>query len=205
MYSKFFGLEKEKQDRIINAASAEFAKAGYDNASTNEIVKQAEISKGILFHYFKNKKQLFLFLYDYLMELCLKDFYDKIDLSDRDIINRLHQAMNIKLELMNIYPSAFPFFETAYVEKSPAVRVEVEERNLKLLSSNYTKIFSNIDVSLFKENLNVEKTINIIMWSLTSLSNALIGGTGNKLQLDYDSAFKEANEYIEMFKKCFYK
>ena len=45
MYSKFLNLDKEKQDRIINAALKEFALKGYDNASTNEIVKSSEISK----------------------------------------------------------------------------------------------------------------------------------------------------------------
>ena len=58
-------LSEEKQQRILNAALKEFAQKGYKNASTNQIVKEADISKGLLFHYFKNKKQLFLFLYDY--------------------------------------------------------------------------------------------------------------------------------------------
>ena len=60
-------MEPEKRERIINAAINEFTKKGYRNASTNEIVKEAGISKGLIFHYFKNKKQLYLFLYDYLI------------------------------------------------------------------------------------------------------------------------------------------
>jgi TetR/AcrR family transcriptional regulator len=69
MFSKFLNLDKEKQDRIINAAIKEFAEKGYDRASTNEIVKEAGISNGLLFHYFQNKKQMFLFLFDYCYEL----------------------------------------------------------------------------------------------------------------------------------------
>lgn len=56
---KFLELDKLKQDRIINAAMKEFALKGYKNASTNEIVKEAGISKGLLFHYFTNKKAYF--------------------------------------------------------------------------------------------------------------------------------------------------
>ncbi|NQD68578.1 TetR family transcriptional regulator, partial [Bacillus haikouensis] len=35
----------DKQERIINAAMQEFVKAGFEKASTNEIVKEAQISK----------------------------------------------------------------------------------------------------------------------------------------------------------------
>ncbi|MFD6209493.1 TetR/AcrR family transcriptional regulator, partial [Peribacillus sp. NPDC060253] len=72
MFSKFLNMDKEKQDRIINAAIKEFAQKGYDNASTNEIVKEAGISKGLLFHYFQNKKQLYLFLYEHMIDILME-------------------------------------------------------------------------------------------------------------------------------------
>ena len=40
---------------MINAALKIFAKNGYAHASTDDIVKEAGISKGLLFHYFINK------------------------------------------------------------------------------------------------------------------------------------------------------
>lgn len=49
IYPKFINLEAEKRERIINAALKEFAQKGYDKASTNEIIKEAGISKGSLF------------------------------------------------------------------------------------------------------------------------------------------------------------
>lgn len=55
----------EKQARIINAAMKEFVKSGYDKASTNKIVKEANISKGSLFNYFHSKKELYLYLIEY--------------------------------------------------------------------------------------------------------------------------------------------
>ncbi len=52
---KLKSLTLDKQERIINASLAEFARNGYERASTNEIVKEAGISKGSLFVYFNNK------------------------------------------------------------------------------------------------------------------------------------------------------
>ena len=43
IFSKFLKLKPEKQERILNAAIKEFSQKGYENASTNEIVKEANI------------------------------------------------------------------------------------------------------------------------------------------------------------------
>ena len=44
-------MDEEKKQKIINASIEEFSK-GYSLASTNEIVRKAGVSKGLLFHYF---------------------------------------------------------------------------------------------------------------------------------------------------------
>lgn len=123
MVSKFLNLDSEKQNRILNAAINEFAEKGYENASTNEIVKDAGISKGLLFHYFKNKKQLFLFLYDYCIDVSMTEFYKKIDLNERDFFVRLRQIHLIKAELLNKYPKMLKFIEVANMEKSSDIEM----------------------------------------------------------------------------------
>ena len=65
MNDRFWELKKEKQDRMINSALKVFSQYGYKHASTDEIVRGAEISKGLLFHYFESKIGLYAFLYDY--------------------------------------------------------------------------------------------------------------------------------------------
>lgn len=50
----------DSRNRIIEAALQEFGEHGYDGASTNQICQAAGISKGLLYHYFKSKENLFL-------------------------------------------------------------------------------------------------------------------------------------------------
>lgn len=57
MNEKFFELSQERQNQIINGALKIFSKSSYYQTSTLEIAKEAGISKGLLFHYFKNKKE----------------------------------------------------------------------------------------------------------------------------------------------------
>lgn len=51
----FLELNIEKRTKIIVICITEFSKYGYENNSTNRIVQKANISKGSLFKYFKNK------------------------------------------------------------------------------------------------------------------------------------------------------
>lgn len=54
--------EKNTQSRqkIIEGALQEFSTKGYDGASLNTVCTQNDISKGIIYHYFKDKDELYL-------------------------------------------------------------------------------------------------------------------------------------------------
>lgn len=57
---RFDNLPDSKRLRILEAAAQEFAAKGYDNASVNQILEQAEISKGAAYYYFDDKADMFL-------------------------------------------------------------------------------------------------------------------------------------------------
>ena len=54
--------EKNQQTRrrIMDNALAEFSKRGYGAGSVNTICASKDISKGIIYHYFKTKDELYL-------------------------------------------------------------------------------------------------------------------------------------------------
>lgn len=52
----------QSRQRIIDAALREFSSKGYDAASVNTLCAEKDISKGIIYHYFKDKNELYLML-----------------------------------------------------------------------------------------------------------------------------------------------
>ena len=62
MNEKFFSLPIEKQEAIINAGYRVFSENSYKKSPMSEIADAAGISKSLLFYYFHNKKELYLFL-----------------------------------------------------------------------------------------------------------------------------------------------
>jgi AcrR family transcriptional regulator len=207
MFSKFLNLDSEKQIRILNATMNEFAAKGYENASTNEIVKEAGISKGLLFHYFKNKKQLFLFLYDYCIDVSMNEFYKKIDLKEKDFFIRLRQIQCIKLELLNKYPKMLKFIEAANMEKSNDIKKDLDTRNREEMEGASRKVFEDIDISKFRDGIDIEKAINTVIWTFQGFNAQVLeeAKLSYSKQIDYDKAFIEAKAYTEMLKNCFYK
>ncbi len=73
----FFNLPGEKRDHIINAAVAEFAEYGLENASTNRIVAHSGISKGSFYQYFEDKQDVFMHLVTVLEREKMEYFKDK--------------------------------------------------------------------------------------------------------------------------------
>ena len=60
----FEKLSQEKQESILRCGIQEFSTKPYRDANTDEITKEAEISKGILYHYFGTKKAFYLYCLD---------------------------------------------------------------------------------------------------------------------------------------------
>lgn len=205
MISKFLKLEPEKQDRILNAAINEFAQKGYKNASTNEIVKEAGISKGLIFHYFKNKKQLYLFLYDYLMEIMGEEYFHKSWLDEKDFLEKMRMASLTKLELFRRHPLIFKFFLTAYSETDVEVKEEVDVRNQKMIEINLPRIYDNVDMSNLREGVDRQKAIKLIVWALEGYANSKIPEFKTMDELAFSDLVSELATYLEILKKCFFK
>lgn len=53
---RFEKLSKDKRQRILDAAREEFSRVSYEEASINQIIKNAGISRGSFYTYFEDKK-----------------------------------------------------------------------------------------------------------------------------------------------------
>jgi TetR/AcrR family transcriptional regulator len=57
----FFNLDEAKRNRIFEAAVDEFSQRRFSEASINQVVKNAGISRGSFYQYFQNKEDLYLY------------------------------------------------------------------------------------------------------------------------------------------------
>lgn len=206
MYEKFLAIDEGKRGRILNAALKEFAGKGYEAASTNSIAKEADISKGLLFHYFTSKKALYFYLFDYSVDRIMDEIRRSVHTEERDAFVKLRQLAGMKLAIMDDYPDLFRFLESVYLETSPEVKAEMDERSKRLLLSEYGTMFGNVDKSKFREGIDADRAMNVILWTLEGLGEQMRRRTAAMgAELDIPLLIEEFDRYMEMLRFTMYK
>ena len=148
--SKFESLPEERREAIVSAAVETFGKNDYKNASTETIARRAGISKGLLFFYFKNKKELYLYLMEHLMEkvsnLVLDDGYWEID----DFFELLVYAAETKSKVLSKFPYLLEFSIRAFYPEHKDIKDTMDSWTQRQLDFMFTTYFKNVrfDLSL---------------------------------------------------------
>ncbi|MBR6959737.1 MAG: TetR/AcrR family transcriptional regulator, partial [Clostridiales bacterium] len=106
MPTKLFNeLPEEKRQRITQAALEEFAANRFDNASTNTIVKNCDISKGSLFKYFENKEDLYFYLVDTVAAKMAQETEDKVKDLPKDVYERIAAYSSLEISYYLEHPT----------------------------------------------------------------------------------------------------
>ena len=81
----FFGIDKEKQNRIIQAAIKVFSSHNYNDSSINEVIKLAKIPRGSFYQYFENKEDLYYYYFHTLKKNSQRDLIRSIQHEKGDL------------------------------------------------------------------------------------------------------------------------
>jgi AcrR family transcriptional regulator len=101
----FFNLPDSKQQRIIKAATEEFATHPYLKTSINRIIEKADISKGSFYQYFNNKKDLYKYIIEQASEEKIKFLNNRMkDYQDYNFFKMLRKLFIVSIQFKNEYP-----------------------------------------------------------------------------------------------------
>lgn len=134
----------QSREKILHAAITEFGKNGYDKASLNAALAQSGISKGLVYHYFKNKDELYLCcvkscfqaLMEYLKTNCTSTNQSKI---------RLQEYFDTRQRFFKENPFFIRIFFNAVIQ--PPSHLSTEINLLK-------KDFDQLNLQLFESVLS---------------------------------------------------
>lgn len=200
MNGKFFDLKKEKQDRMINAALKVFALKGYKHASTDDIVKEAAISKGLLFHYFDSKLGLYTFIYDYSLRYMSLEMKSTVQKSETDMFELLKQQEQAKIQALRGYPYMQQFLNRSMSEDVSEALLAIEDKR-NTLSELYDSVFAQADLSKLPASVDGAKVWKMLDYTIKGLMTQRFlddSFHANMLQ-------EEICEYIDMMKKMVYR
>lgn len=201
MNEKFYSLPKEKQQRIINAGYRVFSTGTYKKSPVQEIADEAGISKSLLFFYFKNKKDLYMFLWDYACKMTFTYLKKYQCDNPGDLFEVMQAGANAKFFMMEEYPYLSTFTIKAFYEKDEEIRPLIQKSYKEQMTQKTSAVMADIDKEAFVPGLDIQMMIK-------DMYLASEGFVWEKLQqgkLDAKEMQREFQQLMEFWKSIYLK
>lgn len=201
MNNKFFQLPKERQQKIINAAYKVFSQTSYKKAPMSEIADECEISKALLFHYFLNKKELYMFLWNNVLEQNHRVAVEYDVTGTTDFFEILERSLLAKCSLMRVSPYLSSFAMQAYYEQDYEIKQSIQA-SFRMVENQSKDIFwASVNTSNFKSDIDLRLLYKELLWvSDGYLREMLLSG-----MLNPDKMEQDFRRLIEQWKKVYLK
>lgn len=174
---KNIDIEQEKVLRIAKSGFKVFACNDFEKASTNLIVEDAGVSRGILYHYFAGKQELFEFLLYFSAKKLLDNMTRAVDWNHSDYFLRLRQSVASKLRTTMEFPYLYEF-GTKYKKSYP--KSIYEDLAPGVLHCFYHE---NLDFSKVRKEVDLEMMKQTVQYTL-----------GEVARKEFDRLFKQADD-----------
>jgi len=174
MKNTFLKLPDEKRLFILNAAAEIFASEGYHHASISDICKNAGISNGALYKYFKNKEDMFLSIIDYGIDL-VNGLYQQFDTNKpvlptlKAIFTGINRMARDRSFIISIYLDIGTCTLNSFAEKKSA--------DLEIIGRDFlTKLLTNaVSRGEIENSVDIRSTVYfidnlIILYSYSTVS-----------------------------------
>lgn len=202
MSERFKELPEEKQLSILRAATEVFAKYEYKKASTDLIASKAGVSKGLLFYYFHNKKDLYLTVFEYVKRSTTERVTDPKLLEITDYFELIAYASVKKFKMMAENPYMVEFAMRSFYSDKEEISDDLKGNIKKEFEQSYIKYFKKIDLSKFRENVNPFDIYKMMIWLVDGYLHEM---QRNNEPLCLDAIETALSNWTDMFKRIAYK
>jgi len=195
--------EREKEQRrnaIIDAAEKVFFSKGVENATMDEVAEEAELSKGTLYLYFKNKTDLFHAIVARALNMLYNDF-KKVTKKEKKGIDKIKSIGKAYFQFYKNQPDYYgTLLHQDIYEFTPD---DPEENfNVTLCMETGNKIFglmrecvlAGIEDGTIREDLDPAK-LPVILWGHSSGVLHLLKSKGQMIEKKFECTSEEIIEY----------
>lgn len=154
-------LDKTKRDKIQQASLEEFAEHGYEKASTDRISQRAEVSKGLIFHYFGSKSKLYMITINSCINEMLEDFKN-VDIDNNDFKSTIKLLLELKYRYFADNPLKYKLIVNGFHNSPKELKEELVKKYHDLMEIGLN-IFTDIIKKLpLKKDVSIEGVVTVI-------------------------------------------
>lgn len=132
-----------RRSELLDCAQARFLEHGYDNASLNEVIAQAGVSKGAFYHYFPSKEALLEALADRFARGALAQVQDALEQPGLDALARLNACMaRARQNKIEIAVESWVLFEALFRPENLVLFHRINNAAVALFTPALTKVIA---------------------------------------------------------------
>lgn len=150
---------KRTREKILRAAVAEFGTKSYENASLNAICSDNQITKGLIYHNFENKDDLYL----RCVELCFREltaYLQNTNYQGKDIQEEINNFVNLRRQFFQENPYYSNIFFGTLLQPPNHLLKEIQNlrRNFDELNvQNYRRLIEQLEL---REGITADMALN---------------------------------------------
>lgn len=198
----FLELNDEKRQTIIAAGLSEFADYGFENSSTNRIVKKAGISKGSLFKYFPTKEDFYFYVLDKITAELIFTLKEKADTLSTEIFRRIIEYSVLEFSWYIQYPEKSKMIVNAFAKGDTDIYRKIQPKYGTEESDLYYWFVQDVDTAQFRWDR--QKTLEIIKWFLKGFNEDFLSQIQIQSNSDLETLRQEytasLSEHLEILK-----
>ena len=157
-------LDGERLESIVDASVACFGTYGYKGAHTSDIARAANMSKGALFFYFKNKRNLYEYvvnaMYEKAIDWIVDDRFWEID----DFFDRMLYVGDAKKAAFDKHPHVFAFALQAFYPSHREAQSSMAAYSYGKIDEMLDRLFSGINFGKFKDTVSPRYVTSMMVW-----------------------------------------
>ncbi|MFZ7102433.1 MAG: TetR/AcrR family transcriptional regulator [Peptococcaceae bacterium] len=196
-------LQLYDKEKILDACFNVFALHGYANTSTTMLAEAAGISKALIFHHFKSKKELYLSVLDRCFEKGRIEMGFDTLLENQDFFAAREKSSVIKFHYYKDNPDLMRIMKEAFYATPDELKTEIQAKYGILLANNekaWQRLFAKVSL---REGVDREQAFKLVMLTLDYFDNKYLSDLENNdgLEEAYLRDFlEERNSFLAMIR-----
>lgn len=194
---------EQTRERILTVAIQEFAFQGYNKASTNHIMEQVGMAKGLLFHYYSNKQKLYLACLQKVLIGFQKDLDLFMQQMPADLFERLTNFLRWKNQLALNQPLTLRFL--LGISKLPAEVGSKADDILITWRKKNSQLLADYDQTLWDPKVNQKDALEVLVLIFDAFDQKWVQQMDAGLPQNQEELLCYALRLLDVLKAGFYR
>ncbi len=189
------------KEQILDDCLAVFASNGYEKTSTVMLAKAAGISRSLIFHHFKSKKELYLSLLDRCFEKgSIEIGFDNV-LDKGDFFEIRKKISTIKFKYYKNNPELYKLIMEAFYNTPEELKDDIKKKYGQLIEKReeaLEQLFENVPL---REGVDRKDALRLIKITIDYFENKYLSDMGEDEDLSeayFESFIEERDRFFDM-------